>query len=161
MEKNSTYEKLVMGTTDIDEWKKVIGSGASVRLFDKEGEPITDFEQIYQKKLKVFADANEGQKKESLQMPAEGYETLYDVLVRAHHQAAYGKGNERHATGQPFAEQPIMKLTELYGSGFPLGQAGKKMQESLRLPREAAVRELLGAINYIAAQIIMLERGKE
>ena len=54
-----------------------------------------------------------------------------------------------------------MKLTELYGSGFPLGQAGKKMQESQRLPREAAVRELLGAINYIAAQIIMRERGKE
>mgnify|MGYP000863004617 FL=1 len=92
---------------------------------------------------------------------AEGYEILEHVLKRAYHQAAYGKGNERHSTGQPFSEQPIMKLTELYGSGFPLGQAGKKMQESQRLPREAAVRELLGAINYIAAQIIMLERGKE
>lgn len=98
---------------------------------------------------------------DSTEYNAEGYEILEHVLKRAYHQAAYGKGNERHSTGQPFSEQPIMKLTELYGSGFPLGQAGKKMQESLRLPREVAVRELLGAINYIAAQIIMLERGRE
>lgn len=89
-------------------------------------------------------------------VPAPGYEDLFSVFLRAHNQAAYGKGNERHATGQPFAEQPIMKLTELYGPGFPLGQAGKKMQEALRLPKEAAINELLGAINYIAAYIIKL-----
>ncbi len=96
----------------------------------------------------------------TLAAPALGYEDLFRVLLRAHNQAAYGKGNERHATGQPFAEQPIMKLTELYGPGFPLGQAGKKMQESLRLPKEAASNELLGAINYIAAYIIKLEKGE-
>jgi hypothetical protein len=92
------------------------------------------------------------------QNETDGYKELHDVLMAAYGQAAFGKGRDRHATGQPFIEQPIMKLTELYGPGFPLGQAGKKMQESLRLPKEAAIRELLGAINYIAAQVIMLER---
>jgi hypothetical protein len=32
------------------------------------------------------------------------------------------------------------------------------MQESLRMDTEAAVRELLGAINYIAGAIIHLEK---
>ena len=34
-------------------------------------------------------------------------------------------------------------------------QAVKKIYESVRLPGEAGVRELLGAINYIAAEIIV------
>lgn len=92
-------------------------------------------------------------------VPAPGYEKLANVLVRAHDQAAYGKGHERHATGQPFHEQPILTLTRLYGTGFAFGQAGKKMQESQRLPKDAAVRELLGAMNYIAASIIYLEES--
>ena len=38
----------------------------------------------------------------------------------------------------------MQKLIELYGIGFGLGQAGKKMQEAQRMEVEPAVRELLG-----------------
>lgn len=86
-----------------------------------------------------------------------GYEELLNVLVRALDQAQFGKGNERHADGNPFTEQPMQQLIALYGQGFALGQAGKKMQESQRMERVAAVRELLGAIVYIAGSIIALE----
>lgn len=87
-----------------------------------------------------------------------GYESLECVLREAYEQAAVGKGNERHARGEPFHRQPIIRLCELYGIGFALGQAAKKMEESQRMAREAAKRELLGAINYIAGAIIYLER---
>lgn len=89
-----------------------------------------------------------------------GYEDLHQVLVRALDQAQQGKGKERHADGKPFSEQPMQQLIALYGHGFALGQAGKKMQEAQRLPVDAAVRELLGAIVYIAGSVIALESGR-
>ena len=89
-----------------------------------------------------------------------GYDSLYLVLREAFDQASKGKGSERHAQGQPFDEQPMQKLIELYGLGFALGQAGKKMQESQRMDKDAAKRELLGAINYIAGAIIHLEKAQ-
>lgn len=88
----------------------------------------------------------------------KGYERLDDVLARAYQQASAGKGKERHAVDAPFHEQPMQKLCELYGVGFALGQAAKKAQESMRLPHERAVAELLGAINYLAGAVICLER---
>lgn len=87
------------------------------------------------------------------------YLRLQAVLDNAFNQAAFGKGAERHAQSKPFEEQPMQKLIELYGTGFALGQAGKKMQESQRMDVEAAVRELLGAINYIAGVVIHLEKS--
>lgn len=87
------------------------------------------------------------------------YISLQAVLDNAFNQAAFGKGAERHAQSKPFEEQPMQKLIELYGTGFALGQAGKKMQESQRMEVEAAVRELLGAINYIAGVVIHLEKS--
>ena len=87
-----------------------------------------------------------------------GYEPLRDVLRRALDQAQHGKGVERHAAGnQPFVEQSIMSITRMVGLGFPLGQAQKKAQEATRMDRDAAVRELLGAINYLAAAVLYLE----
>lgn len=86
-----------------------------------------------------------------------GYETLSYVLHRAYQQAASGKGKERHAGALPFDKQPMQQLCNLYGRGFALGQAAKKMQEAQRLPADRAVAELLGAINYIAGAIIHLE----
>jgi len=86
-----------------------------------------------------------------------GYESLQGVLQRAYDQAAKGKGAERHADGKPFDEQPMQQLIRLYGIGFALGQAGKKAQEAQRMDTDAAVRELLGAINYLAGAIIALE----
>lgn len=86
-----------------------------------------------------------------------GYACLAAVLGRALEQASRGKGKERHAQGLPFDQQPMQQLIRLYGPGFALGQAAKKAQESQRLPRDRAVAELLGAINYLAGAIIHLE----
>jgi hypothetical protein len=91
-------------------------------------------------------------------MTPANYLGLQAVLDRSFEQAAFGKGAARHAQNKPFEEQPMQKLMELYGIGFALGQAGKKMQEAQRMDTEAAVRELLGAINYIAGTIIYLEK---
>ena len=84
------------------------------------------------------------------------YGRLDAVLKRASDQASTGKGSERHADGQSFEEQPIMWIEREFRS-FQLGQAVKKIHESQRLAPEAAARELLGAINYLAAKVIALE----
>jgi len=86
------------------------------------------------------------------------YSALRKILKRAFNQAADGKGKERHADGKAFEEQPIIRIQELVGSGFCLGQAIKKIQESIRLETPQASMELLGAINYIAAVIFFRER---
>jgi hypothetical protein len=91
-------------------------------------------------------------------MNVEGYEALRDVLHRAYDQASHGKGKERHAGELPFHEQPMQQIGDLVGQGFMLGQAMKKMQESQRLPRDRAIAEMLGAINYLAGAIIFLEK---
>ena len=93
-------------------------------------------------------------------MDVLGYDTLADVLRRAYDQAARGKGADRHANGKPFSQQPMQDLIHLYGIGFALGQAAKKAEEAQRMDREPAVRELLGAINYLAGAVIALERDE-
>ena len=85
------------------------------------------------------------------------YSALDTILERAFNQAASGKGKERHADSRPFEKQPIMRVQELVGSGFALGQAIKKIQESTRLDTPKASIELLGAIVYLAAAIIFQE----
>jgi hypothetical protein len=100
-------------------------------------------------------------------LDAEGYATLADVLRRAFDQAAHGKGKERHATAAPFEAQGSQLICDLLGTHVgQIHQATKKSAESLRLPHDAAVRELLGAIVYTAGAVIALERlrldaGKE
>lgn len=87
--------------------------------------------------------------------PIAGYEQLAAVLDEALAQAQSGKGHTRHATGQPFHEQPIIGICDLLGSAdFALGQAIKKLQESKRLSNGHAKAERLGAINYIVAAIL-------
>lgn len=88
----------------------------------------------------------------------DGYHGLFVVLTAALDQAQLGKGAERHAQDKPFEEQPMQKLIELHGRGFAYGQAGKKAQESERLAYEAARRELLGAIVYLAGAVINLDK---
>lgn len=91
----------------------------------------------------------------------DGYEQLEGVLARAYIQASCGKGAERHASGEPFHDQPMQTISALVGSNDGLRfQAVKKIHESARLDKAAAVRELLGAINYIAGAIIYIE-GKD
>lgn len=88
----------------------------------------------------------------------EGYEPLADILDAALDQAQRGKGKERHANNRPFIQQPIMEIGRMVGPGFAIGQAIKKGQEATRLSSGSAqVRELLGAINYLAAAILLIE----
>ena len=87
-----------------------------------------------------------------------GYECLAQVLQRALDQAQSGKGKERHQQGgTPFERQPIIEIGRMVGPGGPAQQVMKKTQEALRLPTDRAIAELLGAINYAAATIIVLE----
>jgi len=97
-------------------------------------------------------------KKPSHNYDVPGYEKLADVMHRAYEQSAIGKGKERHANGKPFHNQPIAVGIQHFGIGAALFQAFKKMEESQRLPTEAAVKELLGAMVYISAAINELER---
>ena len=87
----------------------------------------------------------------------EGYHDLFDVLRDALDQAQNGKGEERHGNGLSFTDQPALTVTRAVGLGFPLGQAMKKIQECQRMDTDAAKRELLGAINYLAAAVLFLD----
>ena len=84
------------------------------------------------------------------------YASLRAILDEAYDQAATGKGRDRHAQGQPFERQPICEIARLVGPAFPIGQALKKGQEAMRLPSGRAEAELLGAINYLAAAVIVM-----
>jgi len=100
----------------------------------------------------------------SITVPVEdpAYAKLRHVLGEAYDQAAVGKGRDRHVKheAQAFEHQPICSMQRIYGSGYAFGQVGKKMEESMRMDTKAAVAELYGAINYIAAAIIVLEEGE-
>jgi hypothetical protein len=93
------------------------------------------------------------------------YEKLDKVLADAYQQASDGKGKERHAGGKPFDRQPIMEIGRMVGPGFGLGQAMKKAQEAARMidrgnPMHAR-HELLGAINYLASVVILIDEQTE
>lgn len=89
------------------------------------------------------------------------YESLSSVLNEAYDQASCGKGVNRHAYGEEkFENQVICEIAKrLNPTGFsaPLFQAVKKVYESTRLEPKAAKHELLGAINYIAASVILID----
>jgi len=90
-----------------------------------------------------------------------GYEEVEEVLDQALKQTAEGKGKERHGRNSlPFIEQPIMEIQRRCGPGFTLGQASKKIDEAygmfLKQAYMQAIRELLGAIIYIAAAVVFI-----
>ncbi|NJL06844.1 MAG: hypothetical protein HC900_00210 [Methylacidiphilales bacterium] len=90
----------------------------------------------------------------------DDYGPLADVLMAAAAQAAIGKGRERHANGRAFLDQPIMENGRTFGLGFPIGQAAKKSREAFDMARrgehDRAERELLGAVNYLAAAVLLI-----
>lgn len=92
------------------------------------------------------------------------YAPLAAILQEAYDQAATGKGKERHANDRPFIDQPILEIGRMCGPGFDTGQSIKKQQEAMgmlaRGEDDAAIRELLGAINYAAAAIILIRERK-
>jgi hypothetical protein len=93
-------------------------------------------------------------------MPMSKYQKLEKVLTDAMEQASRGKGKERHADDEPFENQKICVINR-WIAGSPVAgalfQAVKKTVESSRLSGERAINELRGAINYLAAAIILLE----
>lgn len=89
------------------------------------------------------------------------YSKLKEVLNRAFNRAAFGKGKERHSSGETFDRQPIILLNKMLGTNHgALFQALKKILESGRLPQDRAVNELLDVIVYVAASIIITETAK-
>mgnify|MGYP000219497332 CR=1 FL=1 len=90
----------------------------------------------------------------------DGYDSLREVLNNAFNQASIGKGKERHATDEPFTQQPILTIARLldnHPAASLLFQAMKKITESGRLPTDRGIAELYGAIVYISAAILFLE----
>lgn len=91
-----------------------------------------------------------------------GYEQLANVLQDALDQAQAGKGSQRHANGKPFLEQPIIIDGRACGLAGPAFQARKKILEALNCPdEERAVQDLLGAIVYTAAMVILKEEERQ
>jgi hypothetical protein len=94
------------------------------------------------------------------------YDALERVLQDCFAQAATGKGVERHTDGgEDFSAQFICQGQRLVGVGFGLGQALKKTLEANRMAGRGentrAIHELRGAVNYLAAAIIVLEERDE
>ena len=91
-----------------------------------------------------------------------GYQPLANVLQDALDQAQAGNGNQRHANGKPFLEQPIITDGRACGLAGPAFQARKKILEALNCPdEERAVQDLLGAIVYTAAMVILKEEERQ
>lgn len=90
----------------------------------------------------------------------ERYTKLHDILEEAYDFAAHGKGEQRHGHGRlDWKEQRHAAIGREVGTGFAIGQAVKKSYESEGLDPEPAVRELLGAITYLASAIYMIREG--
>ncbi len=92
------------------------------------------------------------------------FEHFQKVLEEALSQIKEGKGNVRHGQGKMFSEQPWRYITDGVGTGFPLGQAIKKIIEAekyfaLNTNIEPWKKELLGAIVYITMAIMWKEHS--
>ena len=89
------------------------------------------------------------------------YFPLAQVFEAAFNQASAGKGNERHAYSnvERYSDQLICEMDRrLHGNADgPRYQAVKKIYESARMDPDRAIKELLGAINYTAAAVIILK----
>lgn len=89
------------------------------------------------------------------------YARLTKVYEDATIQAALGKGKERHAVaGENYEDQQACEIARRLRHSPIAGvlfQAVKKTYESSRLSIPAAKAELLGAMNYLAAGVILIE----
>jgi hypothetical protein len=83
----------------------------------------------------------------------QDFARLGDILDEVYAQAAYGKGQERHANNKPWHAQPWVDITNAAGIGFLTGQALKKTTESRAMDTGAACKEMLGAMHYLAMAI--------
>ena len=116
-------------------------------------------ERIYIAAKGRFQDIVKYKNEHRKDLEEKKYDKLQAVLHQAFNHASQGKGKERHdVLGENFEDQPIMWIEKHFKS-FQLGQAVKKAHESQTLPKERAIAELLGAINYLAAKVIDLENN--
>ncbi len=88
------------------------------------------------------------------------YYSLVKVFNDAFLQASNGKGNERHAYSdrEPYSDQVLCEMDKRLGGNAigPRYRAVKKIYESARMEPDRAIHEILGAINYLAAAVIIL-----
>jgi hypothetical protein len=91
------------------------------------------------------------------------YRELFSILLAALYQSSEGKGKERHAKeNESFSEQPICEIGRRVGVGYNLGQSVKKIYEAKNYgDKTFKIKELLGAINYLAAAVILIEEEKD
>lgn len=97
---------------------------------------------------------------ENVLVAANGYTALLSVLRQAHDQAAMGKGKERHANDKPFEQQRMLSIARtMKDPAASLAyQVSKKVTEGLQFDDPArTVVELLGAINYLAGMVILVQ----
>jgi hypothetical protein len=86
----------------------------------------------------------------------KGYEPLANVLMAALDQSQYGKGKQCHANNLPFLQQPIMTRAREVGEGGLAFQSMKKILEAFNCKEHSrAVEDMLGAIVYVAAQVLL------
>lgn len=83
-------------------------------------------------------------------LPNPQYNVLRDVLDDAY-RLAESKGRALCVDGRGFEQQPIIRVSEMAGDGFAIGQVIRKADESRGLPDDKAYPELLGVIVYAAA----------
>lgn len=108
-----------------------------------------------------FWDLRSEEEEDEAFIESTPYFELARVLGLALQQASGGKGAERHGQGKPFDRQPMLEISRML-NGSPIGcmyQAIKKTQEASRMDVDAAQRELLGAINYLAGAYLLLEES--
>ena len=87
----------------------------------------------------------------------KNYLALKTILLMAYDRAAKTKGLERHSDGQPFEQQDICQELRIFKSVSPaLFQARKKIKESIRLDNKGGINELLDAMVYLSAAVIVM-----
>lgn len=133
---------------------------------------VDEVHDLHQERHNLQVELSQLQRKPALAAPdvergadtyvvPDGYELLFNVFVNALHQAANGKGRERHATPVPFQMQSSCCIARDVGIAFPLGQAIKKAKECQRLAGVRSMVEILGSINYLAMAYIVLSEAVE
>lgn len=130
------------------------------RMLSLRSKELNNQEEMLQRKLrKHYQDVAEFQRHVSDTMKdilaPVGYESLARILCEVMHQAALGKGAQRHADSNPFEHQPTLGYARKYNS--PVGllcQIMKKLDEYDRLDGVARRRELIGVMVYVAMLII-------
>jgi len=125
--------------------------------------PNTDREQVSRLGASDIEDHEPAAQEPAIVTSEPAYARLATILQAAINQAQDGKGAVRHTDDvTPFLQQPIMNIARMLGgdTGGHAYQIIKKTQEAHRMVRRenyhGAVSDLLGAINYAAAMILLI-----